>query len=175
MKSAAELRDDLMDALFPGIPSEAPPELDEALACVEQGACLAPESPDSRLSPLGAAASRGDARLVAAMLERGAGVDQRMKDGWTPLMLACREGNAGTAAVLIDHGADLHAVNDHGATSFSLADFNGYEHVKDLLIGAERAKEKREADARFAAEVASMHIAQRPVAVGHALRLQRRM
>ena len=80
-----------------------------------------------------------------------------------------------TAAVLIEHGADIHAVNRHGATSFTLAEVNGHEHTRELLIQAQRAKEKQEAEARFAAEVAGMHIAQRPIAVGHALRLRRGM
>jgi ankyrin repeat protein len=175
MKSAEELRKDLMGALFPRIPSEAPAELDDALICVQEGACLAPEGPDSRLSPLAAAAWRGDARLITAMLERGAIVDQRMKDGWTPLMYACREGNAVTAEVLVEQGADIHAASRDGFTCYSLAESNGHGPVQKILIEAQRAKEKQEADARFAAEVASMHVAQRPVAVGHALRFRRGM
>ena len=60
------------------------------------------------------------------MASKGADVDARDEDGWTPLMYALHNGEAGAALVLILKGADLYATNKAGTTIMEHAIEGGF-------------------------------------------------
>ncbi|KAJ3546625.1 hypothetical protein NM208_g1910 [Fusarium decemcellulare] len=56
------------------------------------------------------------------------------KEGWTPLHFASTKGWAGTAKVLVDHGADINAKEGSGWTPFALALRKGHADVVKVLL-----------------------------------------
>jgi len=59
------------------------------------------------------AAAVDDAGRVRALLDDGAGIEDRTADGFTPLQLAAYFGAPGAASALLEAGADVHAVADN--------------------------------------------------------------
>jgi ankyrin repeat protein len=55
------------------------------------------------------AAMRGDVKAVSALLDNGADVNIRHKDGWSGLLLAAVNGHSQVAQVLLDKGAKVEA------------------------------------------------------------------
>ena len=86
------------------------------------------------------AASHGDVELSKMLLVAGANVRATTRiNGYTPLFLAAREGNAAVVAALLDAGADAKAVSVTGSTPLMLAaEAGNVEAVQRLLdAGAE--------------------------------------
>ena len=54
--------------------------------------------------------------VVQAMLDSGADVNAKDKDGWTPLLWAAYNGNAEVISVLLQAGADVNAKKNNGDT-----------------------------------------------------------
>jgi ankyrin repeat protein len=67
------------------------------------------------------ASRRGDAAAVRHLASTGYDVNVPDGDGYTPLMLAAREGHAAVCELLISHGARCDIVTPHGETALSLA------------------------------------------------------
>ncbi|HTM02664.1 MAG TPA: ankyrin repeat domain-containing protein [Vicinamibacterales bacterium] len=99
-------------------------------------------------TPLMRAAKNGDYRAMAVLLAHGADVSAKVKNNSTVLMFACGLGrgtsafaeDVGTEADLlqaatlaIDHGADVQAVSDSGATALHYAAQSGLNSVVRLL------------------------------------------
>ncbi len=74
-----------------------------------------------RTQILFAAARRGPATAVEAMLDRGVGVDAMSSAGSTALAYASSRGRADTVALLLDRGADVNWRNPVGRTPLALA------------------------------------------------------
>jgi ankyrin repeat protein len=70
-------------------------------------ACGSDRGLDARLLR---AATQGDKKKVAELIQRGAHVDVVDEDGWTPLLWASAHGNEGAVEALIDAGANRQAV-----------------------------------------------------------------
>jgi len=83
------------------------------------------------------AAGRGDLPSVKRLINKGAAVNAKDKDGWTALMDASfGAGHREVVELLLAHGADVNAKNNNGDTALSLASQNGHEDIEELLLKA---------------------------------------
>ncbi len=65
--------------------------------------------------------------FVRMLLEKGVQVDQKSREGNTPLMAAARLGKVEMIRLLLDSGADVDATNKKGETALmAVADFLGF-------------------------------------------------
>ena len=88
------------------------------------------------LTALIRAARRGDVAVTRALLQAGAGVDQRdsFVNGWTALMHATHTGRIEIMRALLDAGADVDAANPHGVTALLLASGDQSADILQLLL-----------------------------------------
>jgi len=82
---------------------------------------------------------RGDKALIELLLKHGADINARAAStsgswaGWTPLHVACGNGNPDIVGLLLAHGADVNAKSDKGETPLAIAQNNGHRQVVELL------------------------------------------
>lgn len=82
------------------------------------------------------AASEGRYRIAKLLIKSGANVNAAEPGGWTVSMLAAFYGHFSTLRLLIDHGANLHLVNDDGQGIVDLvksARPSNYTRIVNLL------------------------------------------
>lgn len=70
---------------------------------------------------LQAAASGGNEDVINFLLKQGLPIESPTIQGWTPLFIAVRDGQAEAAKLLIYRGANLNAQTDRGATALMMA------------------------------------------------------
>ena len=90
-----------------------------------------------RGTALSKACGRGNEELVQLLLGRGANVNLGEDgDGFTsfPLVRACRRGYIMIAQDLINHGADIKAIDSLFGTALTAACSNGHEAIARLLL-----------------------------------------
>jgi ankyrin repeat protein len=63
--------------------------------------------------------------IAKGLIDRGADVNAKSKDGVTPLMVAASHNNPPMIGVLIDAGADVSAKDNQGQTAADVAKLNG--------------------------------------------------
>ena len=100
---------------------------------------------------LQAAASGGNEDIILFLLEQGLDINQTTSQGWTPLFIATRDGQAEAAKLLVFKGAQINIQTDLGATPLLMAITQKFESEKvrqDLLLYLL----KRGADANLAAK-----------------------
>ncbi|KAI9856186.1 MAG: hypothetical protein M1813_009203 [Trichoglossum hirsutum] len=84
-------------------------------------------------TPLHLAAQSGSIGAIKTLLGRGADIEcQLLEYGWRPLHLAIRHLKA--TKLLLERGADVHAVGSEGNTPLTLAAEEGYSEVVKLLL-----------------------------------------
>jgi ankyrin repeat protein len=88
-------------------------------------------------TPLMLAAFRGDTAAVINLLERGADVNARDRDGDKALMFAACKGHALIVALLLQYGANVYARARNGWTAKKAAQSGLHEHIADMLQRAE--------------------------------------
>jgi hypothetical protein len=97
--------------------------------------------PEAKLyhTPLGWAAVNGDRGIVKHLLDTGADIDSKNKDGRTPLSGAAMKGHEAVVKLLLEKGADIDSKDKVDRTPLLWAAMNGHEAVVKLLLenGAE--------------------------------------
>jgi len=90
---------------------------------------------DPRGSELDAAAKSGEIFRMRELLAQGAEVNRRNDYGATPLIEASLRGYQAMVRALLEHGADVGAVDDvFGATALNFAALTGQEEVVEILL-----------------------------------------
>ena len=79
--------------------------------------------------------SRDDADL-RDRLDHGADPNERDSLGYTPLIYAARDGNAGAVQVLLRHRAQVNAQDNNGSTALMHAAEDGHREIARLLLNA---------------------------------------
>ena len=77
-------------------------------------------------TPLHEACEERDFGLVKRLIEDGANITAKDKNGRTPLHIACLDEETAIADLLIERGADTCAKDDHGFTPLDYAIADGY-------------------------------------------------
>lgn len=91
---------------------------------------------DVLFNALHAAASGGSEDVINFLLDEGLPIDSLTPEGWTPLFIAARDGQAEAAKLLIFRGADLNLQTNRGATALLMAitqEYPSKEEQKSLL------------------------------------------
>ena len=86
---------------------------------------------------LQAAASGGNEKIISYLLKQEMDINTRTPQGWTPLIIAVRDGQTTAAKALIYYKADLNAQTDLGATALMMAvtqEFPSEKEREELLV-----------------------------------------
>lgn len=86
---------------------------------------------------LQAAASSGNEDVINFLIDQGLDIDSPTPQGWTPLFIATRDGQAEAAKLLVYRKANLNAQTDRGATALIMAITQKFPSEKvreDLLV-----------------------------------------
>ncbi|XP_028131929.1 uncharacterized protein LOC114327487 [Diabrotica virgifera virgifera] len=78
--------------------------------------------------------------MVSFLVDKGANVEIRSKEGETPLHLAVEEAKQNIINLLLDRGADIEAKNNDGRTPLYLAAYNNDSGVIELLCNRIKTK-----------------------------------
>ncbi len=88
-------------------------------------------------TPLMLAAFRGDTAGVINLLEQGADVNARDRDGDTALMFAAFKGHGLIVALLLQYGANVYARARNGWTARKAAQSGLHQQIAETLKRAE--------------------------------------
>ena len=101
-------------------------------------------------------ARRGDAAMLAAVIEKGVPPNLRNDKGDSLVMLASYHGHADAVRTLLERGADPDLRNDNGQTPIAGAAFKGFDKVIETLLAHGADVEGASPDGRTALMVAAM-------------------
>lgn len=101
-------------------------------------------------------ARRGDAAMLAAVIEKGVPPNLRNDNGDSLLMLASYHGHVDAVRTLLERGADPDLRNNNGQTPLAGAAFKGFEGVVQTLLAHGADVEGASPDGRTALMVAAM-------------------
>jgi ankyrin repeat protein len=80
------------------------------------------------------AAEKGDSTAVSTLLDKGAVINIRDRDGHTPLWLAATTGRTESVRILLEHKADPNTRGQDGWTPLMWAVQQGHADVVKLLL-----------------------------------------
>jgi ankyrin repeat protein len=99
-------------------------------------------------TPLIIAGREGSIKTAKVLLENGAEVNRKDKDGRTAVMLASIEGHKSTIELLVEHGANLSLTENRGNTALQIAAFYcGDSRLMSFMV--ENGAEINEVDNRL--------------------------
>lgn len=80
------------------------------------------------------AAKQGELEKVKSLLDGGADINGKDKNGFTALMWASSKGHLEIVKLLLDKGADINARHSHGDIALIMASSEGHLEVVRLLL-----------------------------------------
>jgi uncharacterized protein len=101
-------------------------------------------------------ARRGDAAMLATVIEKGVPPNLRNDKGDSLVMLASYHGHTDAVRTLLEHGADPDLRNDNGQTPIAGAAFKGFNAVIETLLAHGADVEGPSPDGRTALMIAAM-------------------
>lgn len=101
-------------------------------------------------------ARRGDAAMLASVIEKGVPPNLRNDKGDSLVMLASYHGHVDAVRVLLERGADPNLRNDNGQTPIAGAAFKGFDAVIEVLLAHGADVEGASPDGRTALMIAAM-------------------
>lgn len=110
-------------------------DLDGARAELTADADVNAQEPLSGVTPLSWAALHGHAEVAGLLIEHGADLEARNRDGARPLHAAAFLGHTEVVKLLIESGADIEAKDDKGATpaDATRADWGTVQFITEIL------------------------------------------
>ena len=90
------------------------------------------------------AAGDGLVDFVQVLVDRGADVNAKRNDGFSPLALAAFFGHSQVVQLLLERGADVEATTRQGTSAAMWADARGFLEVGDLLRETRERKDAQE-------------------------------
>lgn len=94
----------------------------------------------TQVQPLHSAVAGKGYEVARLLVERGADVNARQQDGFTPLMGAAQNGDDAEVECLLSQGADPLAINEEGKTAASYASEAGHGDLAERLDDAVRMR-----------------------------------
>lgn len=88
--------------------------------------------PTTGATPVHVAASKGYCKVLRILLQAGAEVNAKDKDGWTPLHAAAHWGEREACEILAEHNANFQEINNTGMTCVDVADPDLVEYLESL-------------------------------------------
>lgn len=98
---------------------------------------LEEKTPAWQDTPLSICACRGRPAMMTKLLDLGADIDTRQRQGKTPLLLATECNRPRCARILLDRGASVTPGGDKGLTPLHEATQNAMPEVLECLVGRE--------------------------------------
>ena len=108
-------------------------DLDGVKAAVENGADIEERGGIWKGTALHYACLYGHTLVAEYLIQRGAEVNCRNKDGDLPIHDACLRGHLDIVKLLITKGSDFTSTNNNGRTPLHYASLYGYTEVTDYL------------------------------------------
>ena len=97
----------------------------------------------------------GDLSAAKALIDAGIDVNKGGDLGYTPLHVACMQGNVEMVQLLIDHGADIFALSE-GDSPFATARLGGHDHICNLLAPLMEQAQSRDPKIWIRARIAQL-------------------
>lgn len=101
---------------------------------IKEGANVDAAREGDRATPLILASNKGCVQIVEKLIEAGADVNAKNRNGWTALMGASSNGHLNIATLLVTARADVNAKHSYGWTALKLASQKGHTQVRGLLL-----------------------------------------
>ncbi|MED6269542.1 hypothetical protein CHARACLAT_000552 [Characodon lateralis] len=86
------------------------------------------------ITPLHVASKRGNSNMVKLLLDRGAKIDAKTKDGLTPLHCGARSGHEQVVEILLDRGAPILSKTKNGLSPLHMATQGDHLNCVQLLL-----------------------------------------
>jgi len=97
----------------------------------------------------------GDLAAAKALIQAGIDVNKAGDLGYTPLHLACMQGNLEMVRLLIDRGADIFALSE-GDAPFTTARLGGHDSICEILGPLMEETQKRDPQIWVRARIAQL-------------------
>lgn len=116
---------------------------EQARTLLRYGAAVDPENVHGNTPLFLACATAGDLEIVHMLVEKGANVNKKGSQNYTPLHMAADKNNIKIAKYLIEHGAKVNSKDEMGHIPLHTAVFQGHKEMTYLLLKAGSKKKTK--------------------------------